>query len=297
MTPLLWTLLIALSVIWGGSFFFNGVLVRELPTLTIVFFRVFLAAMALHICLMATGKPLRTGGAVWIAFFGLGVLNNVIPFTLIVFGQTQIASGVASILNATTPLFTLLVAHLLTDNEKITPTKAAGIGTGFAGVFVMLGGLQGFDVGAPLLAYLACLGAALSYGFAGVFGRRFKTLGVAPIHVAAGQLTASSVLLLPLMLVIDAPWTLAIPSLAAIAALLGLALLCTALAYILFFRILAGGGAVNISLVTFLIPPSAILLGIAFLGETLEGRHIAGLTLIAAGLLLVDGRIMRRRKV
>ena len=297
MTPLLWTLLITLSVIWGGSFFFNGVLVRELPPLTIVFFRVFLAAMALHVWLMATGKPLRTGGAVWIAFFGLGVLNNVIPFTLIVFGQTQIASGVASILNATTPLFTLLVAHLLTDNEKITPTKAAGIGTGFAGVFVMLGGLQGFDVGAPLLAYLACLGAALSYGFAGVFGRRFTSLGVAPIHVATGQLTASSVMLLPLMLVIDVPWTLAPASFSAIGALLGLALLCTALAYILFFRILAGGGAVNISLVTFLIPPSAILLGIAFLGETLEGRHIAGLTLIAAGLLLVDGRIMRHRKV
>lgn len=296
MTPTLWAMLIGLSVIWGGSFFFNGVLVRELPPLTIVFFRVFLAAITLHVWLWATGRPLQPSTALWRLFLVMGLLNNVVPFTLIVYGQTQVASGVASILNATTPLFTLLVAHWATDDEKIGPAKATGIAIGFGGVFVMLGGLQGFDLGVPIVAYLACLGAALSYGFAGVFARRFRALGVMPQHVAAGQLTGSSAMLLPLMMLVDAPWTLPLPGVWALSALGGLAVLCTAMAYILFFRIVAAAGATNVSLVTFLIPVSAIVLGIVFLDETLAARHIVGMVLIGAGLALVDGRLFKSRR-
>lgn len=293
MTPALWGVLVGLSVIWGGSFFFNGVLVRELPPLTIVFFRVFIAATVLHLWLVFTGSPLRAGRPVWVAFFVMGLLNNVIPFTLIVFGQTQIASGVASILNATTPLFTVLVAHFTTSDEKIGWAKTAGIAAGFTGVFIMLGGLLGFDIGVPVVAYMACLGAALSYGLAGVFARRFRALGVAPKHIAAGQLTGSTMMLLPLMLWVDAPWTLAMPSLWAQVSMIGLAVVCTAFAYILFFRILSGAGATNVSLVTFLVPVSAILLGIVFLGEALEPRHMVGIAFIGAGLALVDGRLLR----
>lgn len=293
MNPTLWAMLVTLSVVWGGSFFFNGVLVRELPPLTIVFSRVFLAAAALHLWLLATGSPVRAPVRLWGAFLVMGMLNNVIPFSLIVFGQTQIASGVASILNATTPLFTLLVAHWATDDEKIGTAKIAGLIVGFSGVFVMLGGLAGFAVDVPVVAYLACLGAALSYGFAGVFARRFRAYGVAPKHVAVGQLTGSSVVMLPLMVWFDAPWTLGLPSAWAIAAMLGLAIICTAMAYILFFRILAGAGATNVSLVTFLVPVSAIVLGIIFLDEALAPRHLAGMVLIGAGLALVDGRLFK----
>ena len=294
MTPAEWGMLIALSLLWGGSFFFNGVAVKDLPPLTIVFSRVALAALTLYLFMAATGRRLPGSREVWLAFAGMGILNNVVPFSLIVWGQGQIASGVASILNATTPLFTVLVAHAFTADERLTPLRAGGVVAGFAGVAVMLGGghLAG---GAPVLAYAACLGAALSYALSSVYGRRFRALGIAPLSVAAGQLTVSSLIMLPMMLVVDRPWALAMPGMDTVLALIGLATVSTALAYLLFFRILAGAGATNISLVTFLIPPSAILLGILFLGETLLPRHLAGLALIGLGLALVDGRLMRRR--
>ncbi|GAB4352431.1 MAG: DMT family transporter [Oricola sp.] len=292
MTPTEWTMLFALSVLWGGSFFFNGVAVRELPPLAIVFARVALAAATLHAVMLATGRRMPGGREAWLAFLGMGLLNNVVPFTLIAWGQTQLASGVASILNATTPLFTVLVAHAFTADEKLTPTRAAGVAAGLAGVAVMIGGAR-ISGAVPLAAYAACLGAALSYGLSSVFGRRFRAMGVAPISVATGQLTVSSLILAPVMLLADRPWTLALPGVDTILALIGLATISTALAYILFFRILAGAGATAISLVTFLIPPSAILLGIAFLGETLLPRHAAGMALIGLGLALVDGRLAR----
>jgi drug/metabolite transporter (DMT)-like permease len=295
MTPAEWAMLIALSVLWGGSFFFNGVAVRELPPFVIVFSRVAIAALVLHAAMRIAGKSLPRERTVWLAFLGMGVLNNVVPFSLIVWGQSQIASGVASILNATTPLFTVLVAHAFTSDERLTPMRAAGVVAGFAGVAVMIGAGKAFgDV--PVLAYAACLGAALSYGFSGVYGRRFRAMGIAPIAVATGQLTMSSLLLFPVMLIADRPWALPLPGGDTILAVVALATVSTALAYILFFRILAGAGATNISLVTFLIPPSAILLGIAFLGEVLLPRHVAGMALIGFGLVLVDGRLMGRKK-
>ena len=295
MTPAEWAMLIALSFLWGGSFFFNGVAVRELPALTIVFSRVALAALTLHLFMAATGRRLPGRREAWLAFAGMGLLNNVAPFTLIVWGQGQIASGVASILNATTPLFTVLAAHGLTADERLTPLRAAGVVAGFSGVAVMLAGPDLGIGGAPVAAYAACLGGALSYGLATVFGRRFRALGIQPLSVATGQLTVSSLVIAPLMLVADRPWALPMPGLETVAALVGLATVSTALAYLLYFRILAGAGATNIALVTFLIPPSAILLGIAFLGEALLARHVAGMALIGLGLALVDGRLMKRR--
>lgn len=291
MGPTEWVLLIALSVLWGGSFFFVGIAVAELPPFTIVGLRVAIAAAALHLALRMLGVKMPWDARAWSAFFGMGLLNNAIPFSLIVWGQTQIASGLASILNATTPLFTVVVAHLLTTDERLTRARLAGVLVGLSGVAVMIGPAAMAELGRDVLAQIAVLAAALSYACAGVFGRRFKRMGIAPLATAAGQVTASSLLILPLALAIDRPWTMPMPSSTALGAVLGLALLSTALAYYLFFRILAAAGAVNLLLVTFLIPVSAILLGCLVLGEVLTVAQIAGMALIGSGLAAIDGRI------
>jgi len=285
-----WALLGLLSVIWGGSFLFVGVAVRELPPLIIVALRVLLAAFALQVALRAMGMRLPRERQAWAAFVGMGILNNVIPFTLIVWGQSHIASGLASILNATTPLFTVIVAHHFTRDERLTGLRLGGVIVGFVGVAVMIGSAVLTSLNAHVLAQLAVLGAALSYGFSGVFGRRFKTLGIPPLVAAAGQVTASSCILLPVSLVVDRPWTLPMPSMGAVLSILALAFVSTAFAYLIFFRLLARAGATNVGLVTFLIPVSAILLGVLILGESLEWRHMAGMVLIAGGLMLIDGR-------
>lgn len=288
-----WALLIALSVLWGGSFLFIGVAVKELPPLTIVALRLALAALTLQAALRVMGVPVPRDRRVWAAFLGMGLLNNAVPMTLIVWGQTHIASGLASILNATTPLFTVIVAHAFTADERMTGRRLAGVIVGFAGVAVMIGGAALQSLGVDIAAQLAVLGAAWSYGFAGVFGRRFKALGVAPMATAAGQVTASSLMLIPFALLVDRPWTLPAPSATAVAAILGLALASTAVAYLLFFRLLASAGATNVALVTFLIPVSAILFGVTLLGERLEPQHGGGMALIGLGLALIDGRLPR----
>jgi drug/metabolite transporter (DMT)-like permease len=286
-------LLVTLSVLWGGSFFFVGIAVKDLPPFTIVVARVAIAALALHGLLWLLGHKLPRDARAWVAFFGMGLLNNVVPFTLIVWGQTHIASGLAAILNATTPLFTLIVAHLATRDEKMSAGGVAGVVVGFAGVGIMVGGTALRSLGTDVIAQIAILAAALSYAFAAVFGRRFATMGIAPVATATGQLTASSVVLLPVMVLVDHPWTLPMPSYSTIAALANLALVSTALAYIIYFRILQSAGATNLLLVTFLIPVSAILLGTLVLGETLQPKHLMGMALIGVGLAAIDGRPWR----
>jgi drug/metabolite transporter (DMT)-like permease len=293
MTSFEWALLLLLSVLWGGSFFFSKVALIELPPLTVVLARVGLAAIALAIYLQVNGVKISTSLQVWLAFFGMGLINNLIPFSLIFWGQTQIASGLASIINATTPVFSILVAHFLTNDEKMNGNKIAGILLGVAGVAVLMGPRAFSAEGPPLLPMLACLGAALSYGFASVFGRRFKRMGVAPAVVAFGQVTATTIMMIPIVAVIDAPWNFALPTATTFGALIALALLSTALAYVIFFRILSGGGALNVSLVTLLIPVSAILLGSLILHERLAPIHFGGMALIGLGLLAIDGRLWR----
>lgn len=296
MTALEWGMLIALSLVWGGSFFFNEIAVRQLPVFTVVVCRVALAALILLAALRLSSQHLPRGRTVWAAFFGMGLLNNVIPFSLIVAGQQQVASGVASILNASTPLFGVILAHLLTTDEKLTPARLAGVVAGFLGVAVMIGPDAARGLGGSLGAQLMILAGALSYAFAGIFGRRFKAMGVTPMATATGQVIASSVILLPMVLVVDRPWTLPMPGWDVIAALIGVAAISTAFAYLLYFRLLASAGATNLLLVTFLIPVSAILLGVMFLSEVLLPRHLAGMALIGLGLSLIDGRLWRRRK-
>lgn len=288
-----WAMLVALSVLWGGSFFFNGVALKALPPFSVGWLRVAIAAAALLVVARALRQfpPLRRETLV--AYAGMGLLNNVAPFSLILWAQTRLPSGVASILNATTPIFAVLVAHWLTRDEKLTPARGLGAVLGFLGVAAMMGGAGAASLAHDGPAMAACLLAALSYAFSGVFGRRFRTLGVPPLATAAGQLSASALIFAPLALAIDRPWTLAAPGAQAMAAIVGLALISTALAYVIFFRILARAGATNLLLVTFLIPPSAILLGVLFLGETLAPRHAIGMALIGLGLAAIDGRAWR----
>lgn len=300
MGPAEWGMLLILSLLWGGSFLFNGILVKALPPFTIVAGRVLLAAIALNIIVRIMGHSMPRDGRSWSAFFGMGVLNNMIPFCLIVWGQTHIASGLASILNATTPLFTVVVAHVLTTDEKMTGNRLIGVLVGFAGVAYMIGFDALHDLGSNVLAQFAVLGAAISYSFAGIWGRRFRAMGMPPLLPAAGQVTASTILMLPIALIADRPWALPAPGIETWLALFGLALLSTAIAYVLFFRILATAGATNLALVTFLIPVSAILLGAIVLGEQLQAKHLIGMAMIAAGLAAIDGRLMslgKRRPV
>lgn len=289
-----WGLLGLLSLLWGGSFFFSKVALSELPPLAVVLARVGIAAGALWLYLRLRGIPVPTSTATWSAFLGMGLLNSLIPFTLIFWGQTFIGSGLASILNATTPVFSILVAHFLAQDEKLSLNKLVGVTLGIAGVAVLLGGQASVEDGNALWGILACLGAALSYGFANTYGRRFKRMGIHPAVSAFGQIAATTVMVLPLVLLIDQPWNLASPGAAVWGSLVGLALLSTALAYIIFFRLIATAGATNTSLVTLLIPVSAILLGVAFLGERLSMPQLGGMGLIGLGLLALDGRVFGR---
>ncbi len=292
--PRVLVLLFVLSILWGGSFFFVGVAVSDLPPFTIVALRVGLAALALGAVARLTGQGMRFNRQIWLAFAGMGILNNAIPFSLVVWGQTHIASGLASILNATTPLFTVIVAHALTRDEKMTRPRLAGVVVGLAGVALMIGPDALAGLGTNIVAQLAVLGAAVSYALAGVFGRGFQRAGIRPLASASGQLTSSTLVLLPLALLIDQPWSLAMPAGETWAAIAGLALLSTSLAYVIYFRILAVAGATNLLLVTFLIPVSAIALGILVLGEQLAARHLAGMAVIGLSLAAIDGRLYRR---
>lgn len=289
-----WALLLVLSVLWGGSFFFISVAVLGLPPLTIMLLRVGVAAVLLWPALLLTGQSVPAKAGVWAALAAMGIMNNVIPQTLIVWGEMQISGGLASILNATTPLFGVVVAHLFTADEKITRAKLVGLAVGFLGVAVMMGpdALTGLENN--VLAQLGILVASLFYGLSGVFGRRFRQMGVSPMATATGQLTASTLLLLPLTFIFEQPLSLAMPGWPVILSVLALAAVSTALAYVIFFRILATAGATNLLLVTFLIPVSAILLGWLFMNEQLSLRHFIGLAGIAAGLVLIDGRLIRR---
>ncbi|MDQ4060429.1 MAG: DMT family transporter [Pseudomonadota bacterium] len=291
MGPAEWFLLVTLSVLWGGTFFFAKVALAEVPPFTLVLARVAIAAAALHLILRVRGLAFPHDGRTLTAFAVMAILNNVIPFSLIFWGQTRIPSGLASILNASTPLWTVLLAHVVTSDERLTPGRLAGVLAGLAGVAIMVGSSAVAGLDSNLLAQLAVVLGAVSYACSGLYGRRFR--GMSPLAAAAGQMTAATLLMLPVSLLADRPWMLAWPRPETWGAVLSLALLSTALAYVIYFRILTAAGATNLLLVTFLIPVSALVLGMGVLGERLELRHFAGMALIGSGLAAIDGRPFR----
>jgi drug/metabolite transporter (DMT)-like permease len=283
-------LLAALSVLWGGSFFFNGVVLRELPPLTLVFLRVALAAIVLLPVLRAYGLPFPKGWAGWRPFFLVALFNNVLPFSLIVIGQTTIPSGLASILNATTPLFTVMVMAAAGE-EKLILRRVAGVIVGLIGVMILRGGALGFGSGQGP-GILLCLAAALSYGISALVARR-SLADSPPLATATFQLMGSSLMMAFVAAVFERPWQLPLPGVVTWLAVLGLAALSTALAYIVFFQVLRRSGATNVMLVTLLVPVTAILLGALVLGEHIAPREIAGALVIGSALLLIDGRVLK----
>ncbi|MBR0728342.1 DMT family transporter [Bradyrhizobium japonicum] len=284
-----WSLLAVLSVLWGGSFFFNGAALRELPPLTLVLLRVALGAAILLPLLRMQGIGLPKGMPGWKPFVAIGLLNNVIPFSLIVIGQTFIPSGLASILNATTPLFTVLVMAMAGE-EALQMRRLAGVALGVAGVVVLRGWGIEMRPGQGL-GILLCLGGALSYGFAALAARRLLK-DAPPLGTATFQLMASTVMMAIVAGAMEQPWHLSMPGLTTWLAVLGLAALSTALAYIVFFQIIRRSGATNVMLVTLLIPVTAILLGWLVLGEPISAREIAGAVVIGSALLVIDGRAL-----
>ena len=287
-----WLLLVVLSVLWGGSFFFNGVALRELPPLTVAFARVALGALCLLAVIGPLGGTLPRRPADWLPFAVMGLVNNVIPFSLFLIAQTFISSGLAAVLNATTPLFAVLVMAAAGE-ERLTGRRIAGVAIGIGGVALLRA--PGLSAADQTLGVMLCLAAALSYGFAGFWGRR-ALAGVPPLTSAAGQLICSTPMLAVAAGFAERPWTLPLPGAVTWAALAGLATLSTALAYILFFRILNRSGAVNVVLVTLLIPVTTILLGHFVLAETLTVREIAGALVIASALIVIDGRALTLAK-
>jgi drug/metabolite transporter (DMT)-like permease len=287
-----WLILLFLAVIWGGAFFFIGVAVRHVPPLTYVWLRLTIGALGLWGYLMVRGERISLPRSVWGSILLLALLNNALPFALFGWGQTHIASGLASILNATTPIWGVVVAHFLTRDERMNPRKVAGVLLGFGGVATMIGPSLLSSLGTSGLAQLACVTASLSYALAAVWARRFKRLGISPFSVTTGQLTAGALVMLPVSMAVDHPWAHAMPPFSAWAAIAALALLCTALGYVLYFRLIDHAGATNALLVTLLVPPVAILLGGLFLNETLAPQDFAGLGLIALGLAAIDGRLL-----
>jgi drug/metabolite transporter (DMT)-like permease len=286
-----WALLGILSLVWGASFFFFKILVVALPPFTLVLGRVGFAALALHVVMIARGTPFRLPRDQFGPFLLLGLVNNVVPFVLIAIGETRITSGLAAILNATTPLFTVLVAHAFTE-VKLTPAKTAGLLLGMAGVVVLTGPGVLRGLGDDLTGELCCLLAAVTYGFGTVYSRRFNALP--PLTVVTGQSTAGVICLAPAVLLFDRPWTMAMPGLHIWAAWLGIALPSTAFGYLMFFRLLKTVGPTNLVLVTLLVPVSALLLGALFLGEAVTLHALAGMALIGLSLAAIDGRLWRR---
>jgi drug/metabolite transporter (DMT)-like permease len=285
-----WSLLAVLSILWGGSFFFNGAALRELPPPTLVFLRVVFGAAILLPLLRMQGISFPKGVAGWKPFVAIGLLNNVIPFSLIVIGQTFIPSGLASILNATTPLFTVLVMAAARE-EALQVRRVAGVALGLVGVII----LRGWGVESRAgqgLGILLCLGGAFSYGLAALAARRLLK-DSPPLGTATFQLVASTVMMAIVAGATEQPWRLPMPGIATWLAVLGLASLSTALAYIVFFQILRRSGATNVMLVTLLIPVTAILLGWLVLGEPISAREIAGAAVIGSALLVIDGRAVR----
>ncbi|MDJ0700303.1 MAG: DMT family transporter [Woeseiaceae bacterium] len=286
-----WLMLVGLSVLWGGSYFFVEIALTEWSPLLIVGVRVTVATFVIWAIVFAAGWRIPVSFAAWRAFFVMALLNNVLPFLLIVWGQIEVASGLAAILNAAAPIFTVIVAGIFLRDERMTAAKLSGAILGLAGVAVLIGPSAFTGMNGSLLAQLAILGAALCYAFAGVYVRRFLTFDVNPIVVAAGQLVMSSLIMAVLILAFDTPSRLLESSATVWGAVGGMAVFSTALAYILYFRLIATAGATNAVLVTLLIPVTAVLLGSIFLGERLHAFHFAGMAVIGVGLLVIDGRL------
>lgn len=291
MTGRLWLLILLMSALWGGGFMFIKFALAGFAPFSVVAGRVGVAAIALGLIVAVGRQHLPREAKVWRAFFIMGALNNLIPWMMVAWAQTQIPSSMAAILNAPTPLLTAVMAHLLTDDEKLTRQRFTGVLAGMLGVAMVVGPgvLSGMD--SAVLAQITCLSATVSYAASAVYGRVFRSMAVTPVVAAFGQQLMVACVIVPLALVVDQPWTRPAPGAAAIAAVLALGVIATALPYIIFYRVLAEAGATNLMLVNLLIPGWAVALGAVVLGERLPPTAFLGMAMVVAGLAVIDGRL------
>ena len=291
LSPRAWAELLLLSLIWGASFLSIRVALDEVPVMTAVAHRVFWAALILWGYVLVKGLAIPRSARVWGAFFAMGLLNNAIPFSLMAWGQLHIETGLTSIFNAATAIFGVVVAAMVFADERLSWNRALGVVIGFAGVVVAIGpaNLMQFDIRS--MAQIAVLLGTLSYACAGAWARR--TLSHLPPQIAAaGMLTGSSMIMVPLAFYMDGPPQLALQT-DTWFAIAYFAIIATAGAYLLYYRVLSMAGSGNLMLCTLLIVPVAITLGALVLGEALAPRAFAGFAILALGLLILDGRMFR----
>ncbi len=291
-----WALIAILSVLWGGTFYLIEIGLRSFPPITLVFIRVAFAVPPLWIAMRLMGQRLPRDRRIWAMLTVVGALNCALPFMLFFWGQQYLDSGYAAILNATTPLWGVVTAHLLTSDEKATPARILGVSAGLCGIVVMVGPAAISGLSDNLLAQVACLVSTAFYSVAAIYGRRLSQTTLTPMAVATGQTITAALLLIPAVLIIDQPWTLPIPSGQSVAAGLALAIVSTAFAYALYFQLIDRAGASNAMLVAFIMPIFAVILGVALLGEKLGEGQLTGATLIALGLAIIDGRLFLRMR-
>jgi drug/metabolite transporter (DMT)-like permease len=292
-----WAMLLVIALFWGGAFFFVSVAVREMPPMTLGAVRILVGGFVLLAILHMTGGRLPWRADVWRWFFIVALVNSVAPLFLLSWAQKSIGGGLASIITAMTPLMVLFVAHFMTTDEKLSGRRLLGTLIGFGGVVVMIGLDAKVQIGLSTAAQLAAVLASLCFAFGTVLARRFRALEIPPLTASTGFILMSGLQFLVLALLIDSPWTLPRPGPAALSSAIAAGFLSTALGQFLFFRLLTHTGANNVSLVAVLTPISAILLGWLILGEQLRSYQIAGMAIIAAGIIIVDGRLFSSRKV
>jgi drug/metabolite transporter (DMT)-like permease len=278
-------LLTLLSLIWGGSFTLIKVAVDTIPPLTMVAARVAVAAAVLIFIARAQGLSLPRQAATWAAFFVQGLLQSALPFSLISWGEKHIASGLAGVLNATPPMFVLLIAMVTSGRRNMGAKKIVGVGLGLAGVIMTIGldALQGAGTTAPL-AQVAVLGASLCYALAPMWGQRFS--GLPAIVTAAGAMSCAAMVMLPAAVIVDRPWTLS-PTPAALAAVAVLSVVCTAMAMVIYFRLVRTLGALGTTSGSYLRAGFAVALGILGLGESFTWSTLAGIGLIIVGVIAI----------
>lgn len=285
--------LLTLSLLWGGSFLFIGIAVKEVEPLMLVFLRVLIAALVMLSLIPLFKVQLPKEAGTWKKFFVMGLLNNVIPFTLIFYAQTLISVSLASIINAMTPICTFIVLALFRE-ELLKPNKVIGSLLGVMGV-ALLSGLTQLALHTDPIGVLYSFLATVSYGFSGLWAKRHLA-GRNSIQSATCQLTASTLIMIPVLLMTSTELPNTLPSSSVIASIVALAVASTAFAYILFFELISKAGAANAMLVTLLVPISGTLLGMSVLNETMTLIQILGGLLIGLGLLVIDGRLFTLRQ-
>ncbi len=289
-------LLLLLAALWGPSFLLIKVAVAEIPPITLIAGRVGLAAILLYVILRLSGGSLPRPGRIWGTLAVAALVQMALPFVLLSWAEQRIDSALAAILNSLTPLFTILLAHLLTTDDRITWAKAAGIALGMVGVLFFVAPSMQSGIQASTWGILAMIVVAASYGFAGVYTRQHLN-NLPPIVAPTGQMILATLFLLPPMIIIDQPFNQPLPSLQAIGAVTALAVLGTVLAFIFYYRLLRSATASYVSMVTYLVPVIGVLLGVLILDESLSWTDYAGFGLILLGVMIVNGAFGNPRRL